>query len=163
PPTRLRPAGGDMLRTRLFLNLLPFMIVLVATGLYAITLFSRLSTSVDSEIAGTYRRVFAAGQRQVALVGMERGLWATTSPGRTKDFEDQRARFENSLALQLKNNSLPREALLNQRLATNYDALCHAITTLDTLRAVANRHRVYEQDIVPLVLRIRLALDKLLE
>src|SRR5215831_20055587 len=152
-----------MLRTRLFLNLLPFMAVLVATGLYAMTVFSRLSSNLDKEMTGSYRSVVAAERMKLALGGIERELCTTTTPVRTKEFEDQRTRFDNSLTMQLKDNSLPREDLLNQRLATNYDALCKKINTLDTLRAVGNRHEVYEQEIVPLIQRIRLSLGDLVE
>ena len=50
-----------MLRTRLFLNLLPFVVILLAVVLYAIVLFSRLANSVDTTVTEDYRSIIAAG------------------------------------------------------------------------------------------------------
>ena len=48
-----------MLRTRLFLNLTPFVILLLGIGIYAIVLFSRITTNVDVTVTGNYRSVQA--------------------------------------------------------------------------------------------------------
>jgi hypothetical protein len=40
-----------MLRTRLFLNLLPFVMVVLGVGAYAVLLFSRLASEVDLSVA----------------------------------------------------------------------------------------------------------------
>jgi len=65
-----------MLRTRLFLILLPFMVMLLAVGAYAIVLFSRLANRVDMTVARNYRDVLAAQAMSVALAGMEQEAWA---------------------------------------------------------------------------------------
>lgn len=61
-----------MLRTRLFLNLLPFVVILLATGVYAIVLFARLAASVDTTVSEHYRSVVAAQQMNLALAGIDR-------------------------------------------------------------------------------------------
>src|SRR5208337_842715 len=97
-----------MLRRLLFLNLLPFVAMLLATGVYAIVLFSRLATSVDTTVAENYRSVVAAQQMSLALAGMDREIWAVSASQSSvaKVFAEYQKRFETNLALQLKSNSL---------------------------------------------------------
>ena len=68
-----------MLRTRLFLNLLPFVVILLATGVYAIVLFSRLSASVDTTVSEHYRSVLAAQEMNHARAGIGREAWSARS------------------------------------------------------------------------------------
>jgi hypothetical protein len=63
-----------MLRTRLFLNLVPFIIILMAVGLYAIALFSRLGKSVDQTVMGSYQSVMAVQTMERALARMDEGI-----------------------------------------------------------------------------------------
>jgi hypothetical protein len=72
-----------MLRTRLFLNLLPFVVILLATGVYAIVLFSRLAASVDTTVSEHYRSVLEAQQMSLALAGIDREVWAAP-PARSR-------------------------------------------------------------------------------
>ena len=67
-----------MLRTRLFLSLLPFVAILLATGLYAIVLFSHLATAVDTTVAENYRSVVGAQEMNLALSEMDRESWEKT-------------------------------------------------------------------------------------
>ena len=65
-----------MLRTRLFLNLLPFVAILLATGVYAMVLFSRLAANVNIIVTDNYRSVMAAQailefKRQASLKCLE--------------------------------------------------------------------------------------------
>src|SRR5512143_3463777 len=107
-----------MLRTRLFLNLLPFVVILLATGVYAIVLFSRLAASVDTTVSEHYRSILEVQRMDLALAGIDHEAWATASVGATATTQalaEHQHRFEENLALQLKNNSLPGESDLNQR------------------------------------------------
>ena len=51
-----------MLRTRIFLNLVPFVIILLAIGIYAIVLFSRLANRVDATVSQSYGSVTAVAE-----------------------------------------------------------------------------------------------------
>jgi signal transduction histidine kinase len=66
-----------MLRTRLFLNLLPFVVILLATGVYAIVLFSRLAASADTAVLEHYRSV-APAQRTKALLATQQDVQTVT-------------------------------------------------------------------------------------
>src|ERR1051326_3906900 len=63
-----------MLRTRLFLNLIPFVVILLAVGAYAIILFSRLTKNVEVTVLENYRSAIAARDLNGALGRIELGL-----------------------------------------------------------------------------------------
>src|SRR3954452_551309 len=63
-----------MLRTRLFLNLAPFLVILLAVGGYAIVLFSRITANVDVTVTGNYRSVRTVQQMKLSLSRMQSGV-----------------------------------------------------------------------------------------
>jgi len=63
-----------MLRTRLFLNLVPFVVILLAVGVYAILLFSRLASQVDVSVKQSYESVAAVHAMRLAASRIETGL-----------------------------------------------------------------------------------------
>src|SRR6266852_3731590 len=124
-----------MLRTRLFLNLLPFVAILLATGAYAIVLFSRLTASIDTTVAGQYRSVVAAQQMILALSGMDREAWAATGGGAANSsaFDQYRKRFEENLALHLRNTTSIGEKELNRQLTADYESFRRSVIKLGTI------------------------------
>jgi hypothetical protein len=152
-----------MLRTRLFLNLLPFVVILLATGVYAIVLFSRLAVSVDTTVSEHYRSILEAQQMDLALAGIDREVWAATvGTARTNQALGQHEQsFEENLALQLKNHSLPGERSLNQQLAAKYQILRHALAELSLSGPAPGKPHVYERVIVPAMLEVKLLLNKI--
>jgi len=154
-----------MLRTRLLLNLLPFVVMLLATGVYAMILFSRLTRSLDTAIAENYRGVVATRRMLSALTEMDRGVWAsaTTTEGGDLKLGDPLKHFETDLSLQLGNTSLPGERELNQQLAASFQAFTNALVGLGSLHDPASRHRLYEGELVPNLLKMKVFLDKILD
>ena len=70
-----------MLRTRLFLYLTPFVVILLAVGVYAIVLFARLANSVDASVTNNYQSFTAASAMSLALAGMDREVsWVVAGP-----------------------------------------------------------------------------------
>src|ERR1039457_4489873 len=114
-----------MLRTRLFLSLLPIVVILLATGIFAIALISRLADSVDDAFAENYQVILASHQMSAALAGMNREVWAYQYTG--GECGEQKRRFEESLAQQLKRMSLPGEKTFNEQLAAAYQDFQQAV------------------------------------
>ena len=70
-----------MLRTRLFLYLMPFVVILLAVGVYAIVLFARLANIVDASVTNSYQSFTAASAMSLALAGMDREVsWVISGP-----------------------------------------------------------------------------------
>src|SRR5438445_818703 len=124
-----------MLRTRLFLNLLPFVVILLAIGVYAIALFSRLANSVDTSVTENYQSILAAQAMTLALAEMEREVWASTRTPNAglKGLAQYQKQFEENLALQLRHSSLPGEREVNRQLAAEYHAFQGALDVLRSL------------------------------
>jgi len=154
-----------MLRKRLLLSLLPFLVVLLATGGYALVLFSRLPASLNADVAENYRSAVASQRMLLALAELESEAWASAGTGGSFDaaFVQQQQRFEADLALQLGDASLPGEKDLNQLLADNYRAFTAALTNLSSLHSFESRHRACEREIAPRVKNMKGLLDKILK
>jgi NtrC-family two-component system sensor histidine kinase KinB len=153
-----------MLRTRLFLNLLPFVVILLATGVYAIVLFSRLAYRLDQSVTERYRSVVAVQQMMRTLTGIELETWTASWPGNPPNpASESRKYFEQHLALQLRNTSIPGMRGLNEQLAAKYQAFCVEADSLKGISETADRLRVYKQQITPNLLAMNNLLDRILE
>jgi signal transduction histidine kinase len=126
-----------MLRTRLFLSLLPFVIILLAMGVGAVALFSRMAAGVDLAVAGHYQSILSAQAMSQALAGMDREMQfaAVTRSTDNKLFNEYQNKFEEYLALQRTRPMSVGILSLNEELATNYNAFIKIVGSLGVLRA----------------------------
>ncbi|MDB6065499.1 MAG: integral rane sensor signal transduction histidine kinase [Pedosphaera sp.] len=156
-----------MLRTRLFVSLVPFVVILLAIGIYAIVLFSRITANVDLTVTGNYRSVMAAEQMRLALSRMEEGVliglggakglgpavFEESAAGNkalgTAVFEQNRRIFETNLDLQLHNSKSPQESDLNLRLSNNYHAFREAGVRILSLNQLAEQRRAFQLSFEP--------------
>jgi two-component system, NtrC family, sensor histidine kinase KinB len=149
-----------MLRRRLLFNLLPFVGILLATGCYAIVLFSRLGATLDHVVAEQYRSLVGVQQMNLALDE----VWtaADTGKGSTPAGRDWRARFEETLTLLLTNAASPAERDLTRELQTTYAHFQSAADSLSSTTQPAQRRAIYDEQITPDLLEIRALLDRIL-
>jgi len=153
-----------MLRTRLFLHLTPFVVILLAVGAYAIVQFARLASSVDAAVTNSYQSFTAASAMSLALAGMDRELsWVISGPrvSNKNALIEYRKHFETNLDLLLKASTLPGEMALTQQVATNYQAFLKAVDTISSLDSPEKQRQAYEQDVVPSGQTINLLLGKI--
>src|SRR6266853_1506458 len=153
-----------MLRTRLFLNLMPFVVILLAIGVYAIVLFSRLANSVDANVTEKYRSVMAAQAMTLALAGMDREVPWISGGERNPDsqaFAEHQKQFEANLAIELKSLMLPGEKELSQELAAQYHSFQEAMSRISALRKSDAQHQVYDDEIMPGMRTMNALLEKI--
>ena len=152
-----------MLRTRLFLNLAPFVVLLLAVGLYAIALFSRLGHRVDATVAGNYRNLLTAQAMRLELAGMEREVWSssTTTNGTSPIFALHQEHFETNLVSLSKPSPSALERELYERLTTNYHAFNAAVAEFNTAPGPESRRNAYQRGIVPSALGADIALERI--
>jgi signal transduction histidine kinase len=114
-----------MLRARLFLNLIPFVLILLGVGGYAIVLISRLARSVDVMVMANYRSAAAVRKISGAVKDMELGLQlameGSTNVGLSTFKENARV-AETNLAILTINRHLFKKADVIEGLHTNYNA-----------------------------------------
>ncbi|HVM49786.1 MAG TPA: ATP-binding protein [Candidatus Acidoferrum sp.] len=154
-----------MLRRRLLLNLLPFAAILLATGTYAIVLFSRLAHTFDTVVAEQYRSLVEVQQMNLALAGLDREAWAAVRTGtsHTPTSAECRKRFEATLSLLLTNAASPPERALNRALEAKYASFRKEADELASIPQPEQRQLAYEKEITPDLLQIRALLDRILE
>ena len=115
-----------MLRTRLFLNLAPFVVILLAIGVYAIVLFSRLVEGVDLVVMKNYQSVVGMQTMEVALAKMQGGVlmaFENIEALGQQIFSENARLFETNLNAQLKSATPGQERALSQQLKSNYRSL----------------------------------------
>jgi signal transduction histidine kinase len=153
-----------MLRTRLFLYLTPFVVILLAVGAYAIVLFARLANVVDASVTDSYQSFTAASAMSLALAGMDREVsWVISGPrvSNKNALMEYRKHFETNLDLLIKAGTLPGERDLSLNVATNYQVFFKAVDTISSLDSPENQRQVYERDVVPSGQTINLLLQKI--
>lgn len=152
-----------MLRTRLFLGLVPFVVLLLATGVYAIILFSRLVHRVDATVSGNYRSILVAQSMRLELTAIEREAWtsSTGTNAATPAFLQLQKQFEDNLTLLTNGMSQPAEQELTQKLTTNYAAFKRAMIVFNAAGGAENRQRTYQTGVTPSVLALDHTLEKI--
>ena len=155
-----------MLRTRLFLNLLPLLIIQMAAGLYAIVLFSRLTTSVDTAVEAHFQGVLGAQRMRLALAAIDREAWASGGAGGESGpkIAEEPAAVRRATAIAIaKPLALPGESGLNQELSAGYAGFRGALAKLGAPGPAADRQGLYDREIAPATLKIRAVLDRILD
>ena len=153
-----------MLRTRLFLNLTPFLLILLAVGVYALFLFPKITTDVYGAVAANYRSVLGAQQMKLALARMEHGILEAMEENwnlGSAIFEQNRTNFEENLKAQLTNAKSPDETVLNRRLNTNYDIVAKAGAMILQLNDPDEQWAAYQAKLEPGFPAVDRALDQI--
>jgi NtrC-family two-component system sensor histidine kinase KinB len=115
-----------MLRTRIFLNLIPFIVILIAVGAYALFLFSRLANTVDQTITVNYHSDAAAVEMMLAVERMDAALDRSRKEEKSSAklmFDTNRRIFEEKLQTQITNVAVMTELTGVVQLQTNLVAL----------------------------------------
>src|SRR5688572_33086241 len=90
-----------MLRTRLYLGLLPLLLLIIATGGYAIYRVRNLSGSLSRDLVNNYRAVLACQNMRTSAALMTSALWpAMLGEGERRAFEEHRSAFKKELMAQ---------------------------------------------------------------
>jgi len=115
-----------MLRTRIFLNFIPFIAILIAVGVYALYLFSRLTNTVGTTITENYQSDAAAVEMILAVERMDAALDRSRKEekGSAQLMFDTNARiFEQKLKSQFTNNAVVEQMPMFFELRTGFTAL----------------------------------------
>src|SRR3954451_20956965 len=111
------------LRTRMLLGLAPLPALVVALGLWATVMFSRLGGNIDVILRENYRSVLAAQNMKEALERMDSAalfaIGGRDDRGRTQ-YGEFRAVFEKNLVIEQNNVTLPGEQEMAGKLTSLY-------------------------------------------
>lgn len=156
-----------MLRTRIFLNLIPFVVILIAVGIFAMALFSQLATSVGQTVTDNYRSDNAANKMSEALARMDTALQRSRTEDKASArlmFDTNARLFEEHLTSQFTNSVIKAQTNLLHQLRTNFVALRFVgIEMLGPEAPRSEQRTIYDNQVVPRTLAINLLLDRLRE
>jgi len=152
-----------MLRTRLFLNLVAVVALLLAMGICAIALLSRMATRVDATVADNYRSILIAQAMRLQLAAMEREAWTSTSETNftSQVFEANQRQFETNFVMLTNSVLLPGEDKLYHKLSTNYGAFKLAVAAMNTAESSRARRNAHQLGVMPSVLMMDTALKEI--
>jgi signal transduction histidine kinase len=158
-----------MLRTRLFLNLVPFVVILLAVGIYAIALFSRLADSVDVVVVKNYQAVVLAKSLENSASKMQVGVYIfiTMNPGGEATgrqmFEESYRQFSTDLTTQITNVPSVEERALTDKVAQDLEVLRTMAPQIFATTNQETRTEFYTGSFLPAVHRISTSLRTLRE
>lgn len=155
-----------MLRTRILLNFIPFIILLIAVGVFALFLVSRLTNSVELTITENYtidasavEMIKAVGRMDTAL-DPRRGDKATAM----MMFDTNARLFEEQLHLQSTNAVILALTNVLTGLRSNFLALrTISREMLDPAATRPDQRTLYDNEVVPRTLALNRSIDGLRE
>lgn len=146
-----------MLRTRLFLNLVPFVVILLAVGIYAIALFSRLADSVDLVVVKNYQAVVLAQKMEVSAGKMHTGIMVFV-PNPQKEmremFEENHREFVTSLTTQITNVLSAIERSSTDKVVQNHELLQLVTPRILESTNLETRTKLYMEQFRPALYQI---------
>ena len=146
------------MKKRIFIGLAPLFVLLVVTGIYAVTLFAKLGSSVDVILRENFRSVVAGQQMKESAERMDSALFFSLvgeeERGR-KLFEQNEPAFRKSLAVELSNITLPGEAELAQKLKELYSRYVARAEAFWQTKAIEERRQLYFGEMLPVVTEIK--------
>ena len=155
-----------MLRTRIFLRLIPFIIILIGVGVFALFLFSRLANTVGKTITENYQSDAAAVEMMMAVGRMDTALDPRKDDKPTaKLMFDTNARiFEEKLTSLSTNAAIFAQAITLVELRTNFQAL-RAVGRgmLDPTASRPDQRTLYDNYVIPRTLSLNRSLEHLRE
>jgi two-component system, NtrC family, sensor histidine kinase KinB len=156
------------LRTKLLVGLTPLLFLMVALGLWAVTMFSKLGNNIDVILRENYRSVRAAQGMKEALERMDSSLLFAIGGEEqlaNDQFTEFRKSFDDSLKVEQGNITLAGEAEMVAaltKLRGDYYTLAERFFGFEPEQK-AERTRLYFTQLLPTFQQIKREADRVLE
>src|SRR5664279_4270804 len=154
-----------MLRNRIILGLAPIFILIIAMGIYAVSLFAKLGGAVDIILRENFRSVLAAQNMKEAAERMDSSLFfslvAEEERGR-RMYEQNLPIFRDNLKIELSNITLPGEKELAEKIATLHDRYVKQAETFLSTVDLGQRQQMYFGEMLPTFTEIKDNADRIL-
>ena len=146
------------MKRRIFFGLAPLFILLIAMGLYAVTLFTKLGNRVDVILRENFRSVLAGQQMKETAERMDSALFFSLAGeeerGR-KMYAQNLPAFRESLRAELGNITVPGEAELAEQLKQSHEKYAARAETFWTTPDFEERRKMYFGEMLPLFTQIK--------
>ena len=146
------------MKQRIFLGLAPLFILLIATGVYAVTLFAKLGNSVDVILRENFRSVIAGQEMKEAAERMDSALFFSLAGeeerGR-KMYEQNVPVFRENLDMELHNITLPGEQALADTVKALHAGYIQRAEMFWATPEIEARRKMYFGEMLPAFTKIK--------
>jgi NtrC-family two-component system sensor histidine kinase KinB len=143
---------GLMLRNRIVLGLAPIFILLIAMGIYAVSLFTKLGGAIDVILRENFRSVLAAQNMKESAERMDSALLfalvGEENRGRQL-YQENLPIFRKNLHIELNNITLPGEQELADKVAQLHDQYVKRAEAFWASADLNERRRMYFGEMLP--------------
>lgn len=154
------------MRRRIFIGLLPLLILLVGVGCYAVSLFSHLGGAIDIILRENYRSIVAAQQMKESAERMDSALFFTLAgewERAKKMYDENLPVFEQNLAGEMSNITVPGERELADDLASLHKQYTERAGVFFQTPDSGQRRKMYFDEMLPAFMEIKNKAQAILE
>jgi NtrC-family two-component system sensor histidine kinase KinB len=147
-----------MLRNRIVLGLAPIFILLIAMGIYGVSLFAKLGGAIDVILRENFRSVLAAQNMKEAAERMDSALFFSLvgEEQRGRQLYDQNLPvFRENLNVELHNITLPGENELAEKIESLHQGYVNRAQTFWNSNDLAQRRQMYFGEMLPTFTEIK--------
>lgn len=140
------------MKQRIFLGLAPLFVLLIAMGVYAVSLFTKLGNSVDVILRENFRSVIAGQQMKETAERMDSALFFSLvgEEERARKMYDQNLpEFRENLSAELHNITVPGEQSLADKLQKLHERYTKRAEAFWQTPAVEERRKMYFDEMLP--------------
>ena len=154
-----------MLRNRIILGLAPIFILIIAMGIYAVSLFAKLGGAIDVILRENFRSVLAAQNMKETAERMDSALFFSLVGEEQRGrgmYEQNLPAFRENLKIELNNITLPGERELAEKIAALHDRYVKQAETFWSITDLAQRRQMYFGEMLPTFTEIKDTADRIL-
>ena len=154
------------MRKRIYLGLLPLLLLLVGVGVYAVLLFTRLGGAVDVILRENYRSIVAMQQAKESAERMDSALFFTLAgewETSRKMYDENLVLFEQNLNAELHNITISGEEDLARKMADLHKRYVSKANDFLGTADLEARRRMYFGEMLPLFTEIKNTAQSILE
>jgi signal transduction histidine kinase len=140
------------MKKRIFLGLAPIFVLLVAMGVYAVSLFTKLGNSVDVILRENFRSVIAGQQMKETAERMDSALSFSLvgeEERARKLFDQNLPVFRESLNTELHNITVPGEGALAEKVQKLHERYVKNAEIFWQMSSVEARRKMYFDEMLP--------------
>ena len=154
----MRLAKESDVRKRILIGLLPLLMLLVAVGCYAVSLFARLGGAIDVILRENYRSIVASQNMKESAERMDSALFFTLTGewSRAQQMYDENLPiFDQNLEIELHNLTLPGEAEIATQLQQLHSEYVLKAREFLALTDLPKRQEMYFKEMLPIFTTIK--------
>ena len=143
---------GLMLRNRIVLGLAPIFILLIAMGVYAVSLFAKLGGAIDVILRENFRSVLAAQNMKEAAERMDSALFFSLVGEEERGhqlYEQNLPIFRENLKTEVNNITLPGEKELAEKIESLHERYVNRAETFWNSKDLPQRRQMYFGEMLP--------------